>query len=176
LLAALLGALVVTALIVGLMLPMRARWGKAGRRVSLMESRIADAVAMYKQAPSLMREVSRLEQVANGIASPDKTVGPGMVRRIETLTKAGGMTLLNIIPSEPQELEGSFKHTALFEVEARFDRVARLLWDLEQPPNELWVESVTINSDQTTNENVRATIGVSVYTLIPPGGKDDEQT
>jgi len=102
-------------------------------------------------------------------------VGPTIIREIDEITRDSRLRLIGVRPGEPEELESCRKHTAVFEVEADFARIANLLYRLERPPYQLWVEGVDINSERTTGNQVRAKVSIAVYTLKPVGEKSDER-
>ncbi len=158
-------AVVVLAVVVGLVLPMRGRWVRLNDDVLRLQQQIAKAAAMYRQTPEMRIEVEQLRETAQALSRPDSDIGPVMIRQVDQLAKAMAVRLLSIRPGEPETLEGCTKHTAVFEVEGDFEGVARMLYDLERPPLQLWVEGVVIGSDRTAESAVRATVSVAVYTL-----------
>lgn len=169
LLASSLGALVAAALLFGVVLPMREASAKVAADLAGLKVKLAEAEAMYRQAPAARREVARLQADAKELSRPDRDVSPDMIRQIDQLTKDLGLRLMNLRPGQPQRAGECEKYSASFEVESDVGRIARLLWELEQPPRPLWVEGVEVSSELGGSSSLRATVNVAVYTLKPRG-------
>ena len=167
---------VVLALVIAVALPMRMRWKTLDGEVLSLQRTIAEAAAMYRQAPELTKEIKELGDTARALSRSGKEVGPTLIKEVDQLTKDLGIRLLSVRPGEPQTLEQCRKHTAVFEVECDFAGVARMLYELEQPPHPLWVEGVEISSDRTAENEVRAKVSVAVYTLRSASEKKDEKS
>jgi len=181
-------AVVVLAVVVGLVLPVRGRRSRLNSDIVRLQQQIAEASAMYRQAPELRMETKELRETAQALSRSGKDVSPVMIREVDRLTKDLGISLLSIRPGEPETLEGCSKYTAVFEVECDFPRVARMLYELERPPLHLWVEGAEISSDRTAENVVRAKVSVAVYTLpqqsapalggrapLPPGSASEKR-
>ena len=168
--------LLALALVIGVALPMRSRWRKLDGEVLSLQRKIADAAAMYRQAPELRGEIKELRDTAQALSRPGEQVGPLIIREVDQLTKDLGIRLLSVRPGESQTLEQCRKHTAVFEVECDFADIARMLYELEQPPHPLWVEGVEISSDRTADNEVRAKVSVAVYTLRSASERKDEKS
>lgn len=168
-------AVVVVAVVVGLVLPMRGRWVRLNRDVVRLQQQIADAAAMYRQAPELIIETKQLRETAQALSRSGKDVSPVVIREVDQLTKSLAIRLLSIRPGEPETLEGYTKYTAVFEVEGDCEGLARMLYELERPPLQLWVEGAEISSDRTAERQVRAKVSVAVYALRSGSEKRNEK-
>ena len=168
-------AVVALALVVGVALPIRSRWKRLDSEVIGLQRAIADAAAMYQQAPALEQEIGELRGLNQVLSRSGKDVGPAVIKEVDQLTRDLDIRLVSLRPGEPQNLEQFRKHTAVFEVECDFAGVAEMLYELEQPEHPLWVEGVEISSDRTADNEVRAKVSVAVYTPQPASEKKDEK-
>lgn len=167
---------VALAVVIGVALPIRSRWKKLDGEVLSLQRTVADAAAMYRQAPELTKEIQKLRDTAHALSRSGEQVGPLIIREVDRLTSDLGIRLLSVRPGEPQTLEQCRKHTAVFEVECDFAGIARMLYELELPPHPLWVEGVEISSDRTAANEARAKVSVAVYTLRSASERDHGKT
>jgi len=156
---------VILAVVVALVLPVRRQWRKVSSEVLGLQRAIAEAATMYRQAPQLTKEIANLRATAHALSRSDSEVGSAIIKQVDQLSKDLGVRLLSIRPGEPQVVESCRKHTVVFEVECDFSRIARMLYQLEQAPPQLWVEGVEISSERMAGEEVRAKLTVAAYTL-----------
>jgi Tfp pilus assembly protein PilO len=169
LLAVLVSALLGAALVFAVIMPMARAATTASAEAAGLRGKLASAEAVYRQGPSVRQEIAKLTTVAKELSRPDRDVGPDMIRQIDQLTKDLGLRLLNVRPGQPERVGQCGKYTASFEVESDLERIARMLWELEQGPSPLWVEGVEVNAQSGGASGLRATIGVAVYTLKARG-------
>ena len=67
------------------------------------------------------------------------------------------------------------KYSTTFEVQASFEGLVRLLYELERPPYGLWVEGAVVTADRDAGF-LRTTVTVSVYAPQPKDEVSDEES
>jgi len=168
-----LGTLAALALVFGVALPMREASARVGTEVAQLRQKIAEAEDMYAQAAAVRQEVAKLRGRVKRLSRPDKGVSANMIRQMDELTGDLGVRLINVRPGQPQRAGACRKHTASFEVESDLRALARLLWEIEQPPNPMWVEGLEISSEVGGGRAMRTTLNVAVYS-VPTRAVGDE--
>jgi Tfp pilus assembly protein PilO len=164
--------LVVLALVI---VPMRSTSARLDRAAAELRGKIAQADAMYRQLPAMQQQVVELQKRIDSLSRSQANPTPDVVREIGRLTLQYGLRLSSIRPAEPQTGDTYTKYTTTFEVQSRLDNLVRLLYELEQPPYNLWVEGVEIGTEQGSSAGLRATVMVAVYTGKTASRPTDEK-
>lgn len=165
LLAAGAAALVLSALVFGLARPMLARSRQLAREAESLRAELEEAAAIREAAPEIEEELARLRAAAADIARPAGYVAPQLVRDIEALSARLGVSLTRVRPGEPQPSAGCMKYPITFEFESSYDQMVRMLYELEQPAERLWVEGAEISSVRGTPGRLRTVIHAYAYVL-----------
>jgi Tfp pilus assembly protein PilO len=150
--------------------PMRRRAATLSRQAATFAARLTEARHMYEQIPAVRQVVTKLQtEVAQQFRPRQAEVVPDVVREIVELNRDLGLRLTSVRPSEPEALGQCLKYPINFRVEASFPQLARLLYEIEQPPRQLWVEGVEIGPGGRGGQELSASVHVATYTLKPPG-------
>ncbi|GEM_PF-1176008 len=174
LLAAGAAALVLSALVFGLARPMLAKSRELAREEESLRAEIEQAAAMREAVPEIEEEIARLRAAAADIARPGGyIVAPQLVRDIEALSARLGVSLTRVRPGEPQPSAGCMKYPITFEFESSYDQMVRMLYELEQPAERLWVEGVEISSVRGTPGRLRTVVHAYAY-VLGPGDAEEE--
>ncbi len=144
-------------------LPSYTEAGRLVQSLKTQRTRLSEAEQLARRVPEKMKRITQLRAEIAAIARPNESPTPEVVRQIEAATKAQGVQLTYLHPAEPEFLENSTKYTTSFGAQASFDKLVRLLYDLEHNSHVLWVEGVELTADRDPG-TLRAAITVSVYT------------
>ncbi len=156
-------ALVVFAYVFGLLLPLHAKARESASEQESLSGLMERAQMMYGAARAAEADIAELASQTQKLMFPEGDVRVSMVRQLESLAAEAGLTITSIRPEEPQSIDGLVKYRATFKVEASFSEVVRLMFELEQPTQRLWVEGIEISADRQAGNRVQATCYVAVY-------------
>jgi Tfp pilus assembly protein PilN len=157
-----------------LVLPMRDRGVQLASRASELNREIERADALRRQMPKMKQEIGSLNRQVHQIVRTGEDIAPDIVREIEDLTGDLKVRLTSVTPKEPEALPNHVKYYTTLEVESDIAGVVKLLYALEQPAHQLWVEGVRIT--RPAGGQLRATIHVAAYTLERESEKSDAKT
>lgn len=160
-------AIAVLAVVFGLALPSADRMGDLSHEIRELRSKIERAAEMYAEAPAVRREIGASQEALSALAHPEGEIMPGIVREIESRAAQLGLTLLSIRPTEPMPTDGCLRYPMTVEVESNCERIVKLLYELERTGSRVWVEGVEMSAERGSAGDLRATVNLAVYTLLP---------
>jgi len=129
---------------------------------------------MYRSLPRTEDEILELRSQIAALSRTQANPTPDVVREIERLTSDVGVQLTSVRPAEPEYADDCTRFPTTFEVQSSFSEITRLLYDLERPPYNLWVEGAELNADREAGL-LRAAVTVSVYSCKPETKGDHEE-
>jgi Tfp pilus assembly protein PilO len=157
-----------------LLLPLRRQSSRLSGEEKSLQQKIADAELMYRSLPRVKEELADLQSKIAALSRVQPNPTPDVVREIERLTSSLGVQLSSVRPAEPEYADNCTKFPTTFEVQSTFSDLTHLLYELERPPYNLWVEGAELNADREANV-LRAAVTVSVYSCKPDSKADDEK-
>ncbi len=169
-------ALVASALVFGVVLPMAGRAAmRAGEEATLRET-IEQAAEMYKAAPGIQDEVEELRRRAAQFVFPHGDVKVDMVHEIDELTSELSIPVTHVTPpGEPELVGGCLKYTAQFKADATFRQAVRLLYELESADHRLSVEGVEMTSGRGAGVELHIIIQLAAYVVAKGDEEEDVQ-
>lgn len=167
-------ALAAFLLVFFLALPMRDRGMQLASRAAQLRKEINRAELLRRQAPAMKEEIDSLNRQVQQIVRTGEGIAPDIVRDIEGLTGDLRVRLTRVTPKAPEFLADHVKYGTTFEVEANIAGIVELLYALEQPSHQLWVEGARIS--RPGGDQLRAIIHVAAYTLERESEKTDAET
>lgn len=172
---ALVGLFVVVAflLLFAVALPMRDRARKLADQARASRRQIDEAAQVEKRRPAVEREIASLQSKVDAVLRPGAEVTPALVRDIEKLCERMGVRMIRVRPEEPAPAGGCMRYPVMFEVESTDDQAVRLLYELEQPQERLWVEGVEIGTARGAAGKLRTVVHVAAYGRAPESEGDD---
>jgi len=166
-------ALVLFIYLFGLLLPALDSAGRLARTEASLNDKIATAARMYSQRSSLEQEIVSLRAQTEELTVSATDVKVAVMRKIDALASEHGVSVTSVRPDEPEPMPGFVKYPATVDIESDFAHLIRLLYELEQPDNRLWVEEVKISPGRGSAGELRATVQIAVYAPAPKDGKRD---
>jgi type II secretory pathway component PulM len=163
--------LIVLVLFLVVAMPLRSQGAKLERQAQALQKQITEAEKAYREVPTLKEQIKTAETQLGTLTRSKTNPIPDVVREVNKLTKELKVRVTSTRPSEPEYAETYVKYATTFEVQAAFEDLVRLLYELEQPPHNLWVDGAELDRDDRTGQ-LRATITVSVYTRRPASKAD----
>jgi len=156
-------ALVLFVYLFGLLLPTLDTAARLARAEASVNEKVATAARMYGKRSQIEQEIYALRTQTAELMLSTADVRVAVMRKIDALASAYGVSVTSVRPDEPEPMSGFVKYPTTIEIESDFAHLVRLLYELEQPANRLWVEEVKISSGRGKTDELRATLQVAVY-------------
>ncbi len=156
-------AVVVFVYLFALLLPARRAVANSAQQQADLRDQLEQATRMYREASTAERKIADLNKRVSEIMFPAADVQSATVSTIQSLSKELGITVTSIRPEDPEISKEFTRYPTAVKVEAEIGKIARMLYELEQPNRRLWVEGVEITSAKQTGSTLQATIYVAAY-------------